>query len=177
MDVGRQHRPRPSGRKTAGRFHANDEVLAGDHVGAALADVGPLPMPQTLIRQVVRFSGMFSDTSAMPSLSVISEPTHKAVSAKLLADRRLDQGGRSAAAEIATGCRPLPSAGLNIGPMLPASAIAAASMGTAASDCHAVGLAFGQGHPTGARHHTAAPHATPHSAHHTEDPARVGRPS
>jgi hypothetical protein len=65
VDVGREHHlvlldeePR--------RLQAEDEVLAGDDLGLALADRVPWPMPQTRIFQVVRFSGMVSSTSAVP---------------------------------------------------------------------------------------------------------------
>ncbi len=44
----------------------------------------PWPMPQTLIRQVVRFSGMLRETSAVPSFLVSSAPTQRAVSANSL---------------------------------------------------------------------------------------------
>ena len=44
----------------------------------------PWPMPQTLIRQVVRFSGMSRATSAVPLLSVVRLPTQRAVSANLV---------------------------------------------------------------------------------------------
>ncbi len=52
------------------RLQPHDDVLARDDFGRAFADARARPMPQTLIFQAVRFSGMSSSTSATPSALV-----------------------------------------------------------------------------------------------------------
>ena len=59
----------------------------------------PWPMPQTLIRQVVRFSGMSIATSAVPSLSVVNAPTQRAVSANLVRTAGSTIGGSALPAD------------------------------------------------------------------------------
>ena len=66
------------------RLQPDDQILARDDFGSPSPTRVPCPMPQTRIFQVVRFSGMSSDTCAVPSSLVSSEPTHRAVSANLV---------------------------------------------------------------------------------------------
>ena len=56
----------------------------------------PWPMAQTLIFQAVRFSGMVSETSAMPFLSVVSDADPEGGVGEVLADGRLRPSGGSA---------------------------------------------------------------------------------
>ena len=84
MHDGREHDLVGLDEKPRG-LHADDEILAGDDVGLKPWPTRvPWPMPQTLIRQVVRFSGMSSETSAVPSAAVVSLPTQRAVSANFV---------------------------------------------------------------------------------------------
>ncbi len=64
--------PRPSGRRTAGPAGGRSGSCVVTTSASPWPTLVPWPMPQTLICQVVRFSGMLSETSAVPSLAVVS---------------------------------------------------------------------------------------------------------
>ena len=77
-------------------LQADDQVLAGDDVGLPWPTRVPWPMPQTLIRQVVRFSGMSSATSAVPSCARSASADPEGRVGELRAHGRLDQRRRPA---------------------------------------------------------------------------------
>ena len=64
------------------RFEPDDESLRVTTSASPSPTLVPCPIPQTLTFQVVRFSGILSETSASPLSFVSSAPTHRAVSAK-----------------------------------------------------------------------------------------------
>ena len=71
------------------RLHADDEILARDDFGRCLADARAWPMPQARIFHAVRFCGMSSSASAMPSLLVSSDGGPESGVGEFAADGRL----------------------------------------------------------------------------------------
>ena len=66
------------------RLQADDQVLPGDDLGLALADLGAVAHRPDFDLPGGEVLGHGNSTSAMPSLSVVSAAAQKAVSAKFL---------------------------------------------------------------------------------------------